>query len=188
MATTTIPTNGATTTTIARIAGKGVAATTTIPATTTTVAPKPVAPTLVNTASAAGAATIAGKTARAKTTRVNNQLVFTAGGFTVTLAGVNPDGTIIPLTQDGLLEVRRGDMFRLDAQGFAPGSKVEIWMFSKTILLSNVEVGENGLVRSKLKVPKSVENGLHHLVMVGVDKTNAGAKFEVGMNVGVPQK
>ena len=191
MTTTTVAGAIVTTTTVARVVAKGSAVTTTTvePATTTTTAaPKPVAPTLVNTESAAGAATIAGKTARAKTTRVNNQLVFTAGGFTVTLAGVNPDGSIIPLTQDGLLEVRRGDMFRLDAQGFAPGSEVDIWMFSRTIHLAHVEVGENGLVRSTLKVPKSVDNGLHHLVMVGVDRAKAEAKFEVGMNVGVPQK
>jgi hypothetical protein len=119
---------------------------------------------------------------------VNNQLVFTAGGFTVTLAGVKPDGSIIPLTSDGLLEVRRGDIFRLDATGFASGSEVDIWMFSKPLLLTNIEVGANGLVRSTLKVPKSVSDGLHHLVMVGVDKANAEAKFEVGMNVGVPPK
>jgi hypothetical protein len=156
--------------------------------TTSTVAPKQqlVAPSLVNTPSAIGASTIGGKTATAKTTRVNNQLVFTAGGFTVTLAGVRPDGSIIPLTSEGLLEVRRGDMFRLDAQGFAPGSKVDIWMFSKSYHLTNMEVGADGLIRSSLKVPKSITDGLHHLVMVGVDKANAEAKFEVGMNVGVP--
>jgi hypothetical protein len=142
----------------------------------------------VNTPSAAGAATIGGKTTKAKTTRVNNQLVFTAGGFTVTLAGVNADGTVVPLSSDGLLEVRRGDMFRLDAQGFAPNTTVNIWMFSKTFLLATIEVGADGLVKSTLKVPKSVEDGLHHLVMVGVDKANAEAKFEVGMNVGVPPK
>jgi hypothetical protein len=119
---------------------------------------------------------------------VNNQLVFTAGGFTVTLAGVKPDGSIIPLTSDGLLEVRRGDIFRLDATGFAPGSEVDIWMFSKADHLVKIEVGANGLVRSTLKVPKSISDGLHHLVMVGVDKANAEAKFEVGMNVGVPPK
>ena len=166
------------------------AVTTSTTTTTSTVTPKlrPVAPSLVNTPSAIGAATIGGKTATAKTTRVNNQLVFTAGGFTVTLAGVRPDGSIIPLTTEGLLEVRRGDTFRLDAQGFAPGSEVNIWMFSKPLLLSNIEVGANGLVRSTLKVPKSVSDGLHHLVMVGVDKANAEAKFEVGMNVGVPPK
>ena len=181
-----------TTTTIARASAKGTAAavtTTTAPATTTTVpAAQRVAPTLVNTASAAGAATVAGKTVRAKTARVNNQLVFTTGGFTVTLAGVNADGSIIPLTKDGLLEVRRGDMFRLDAQGFAPGSTVDIWMFSKSIHMTAIEVGANGLVRSTLKVPKSVEDGLHHLVMVGMDRAKAEAKFEVGMNVGVPPK
>jgi hypothetical protein len=182
-----------TSTTIAR-ATAAIAVTTT--STTTTVVPKTtiapnkqmVPPSLVNTPSAVGAATIGGKTAKAKTTRVNNQLVFTAGGFTVTLAGVNPDGTIIPLSSDGLLEVRRGDMFRLDAKGFAPNTTVNIWMFSKSFLMANVEVGADGLVKSTLKVPKFVEDGLHHLVMVGVDKAKKEAKFEVGMNVGVPPK
>ena len=177
-----------TTTTVVRASGAGVSTTTTSTTTTTVPKKQPVAPTLVNTASAAGAATIGGKTAKAKTSRVNNQLVFTAAGFTVTLAGVNADGTIIPLSTEGLLEVERGDMFRLDAQGFAPSSKVEIWMFSKTFLLGTFEVGSDGLVKSTLKVPKSVENGLHHLVMVGVDKSKTEAKFEVGMNVGVPPK
>jgi hypothetical protein len=185
-----------TTTTIARAASTGVTipkatsttSTTLVP--TTTVAPKKqeLPPSLVNTPSAVGAATIGGKTTKAKTTRVNNQLVFTAGGFTVTLAGVNADGTIIPLSTEGLLEVQRGDMFRLDAQGFAPNSSVDIWMFSKTFLMDTIEVGADGLVKSTLKVPKSVEDGLHHLVMVGVDKAKKEAKFEVGMNVGVPAK
>ena len=178
-----------TTTTIARASGAGVSTTTTS-TTSPTMAPKkePVAPKLVNTESATGAATIGGKTAKAKTSRVNNQLVFTASGFTVTLAGVNADGTIIPLSAEGLLEVRRGDMFRLDAQGFAPGTSVDIWMFSKTIYLGKIEVGTGGLVKSTFKVPKSVDDGLHHLVMVGVDKAKKEAKFEVGMNVGVPPK
>ena len=185
-----------TTTTIARAASTAVTTPKATPTTsttlvpTTTVAPKKqvLPPSLVNTESAAGAATIGGKTTKAKTTRVNNQLVFTAGGFTVTLAGVNADGTIIPLSSEGLLEVRRGDMFRLDAQGFAPNSTVNIWMFSKTFLMDTIDVGADGLVKSTLKVPKSVEDGLHHLVMVGVDRAKTEAKFEVGMNVGVPPK
>jgi hypothetical protein len=180
-----------TTTTVARATKNGATPSTssTTSTTSTTVAKKQtVPPSLVNTKSAAGAATIGGKTTKAKTARVNNQLVFTAGGFTVTLAGVNEDGSVIPLSAEGLLEVERGDLFRLDAQGFAPASTVEIWMFSKTFLLATIEVGADGLVRSTLKVPKSVEDGLHHLVMVGVDKANAEAKFEVGMNVGVPPK
>jgi hypothetical protein len=183
-----------TTTTIARataaVGSTTTSTTTTSVVPTTTVAPKKqvVPPSLVKTASAAGAATIGGKTTKARTTRINNQLVFTAGGFTVTLAGVNADGTIIPLSSDGLLEVKRGDMFRLDAQGFAPNTTVNIWMFSKTFLMATIEVGADGLVKSTLKVPKSVEDGLHHLVMVGVDRSKAEAKFEVGMNVGVPTK
>jgi hypothetical protein len=185
-----------TTTTIAQASSTGAVTSKPIPTTTTTVVPtttvapkiQVLPPSLVNTPSAGGAATIGGKTTKAKTTRVNNQLVFTAGGFTVTLAGVNADGTVVPLSSDGLLEVRRGDMFRLDAQGFAPNTTVNIWMFSKTFLMGTIEVGADGLVKSTLKVPKSVEDGLHHLVMVGVDKANAEAKFEVGMNVGVPAK
>jgi len=183
-----------TTTTVAQARAVGVVTTTTSTSTSTTSttstlpAKQIVPPSLVNTESAAGAATIGGKVTRAKTTRVNNQLVFTAGGFTVTLAGVNADGTVIPLSAEGILEVRRGDMFRLDAQGFAPNSSVDIWMFSKTIYLGKIEVSPSGLVKSSFKVPKSVADGLHHLVMVGVDKAEKEAKFEVGMNVGVPPK
>ncbi len=180
-----------TTTTVAPAiiaSGKKKTATTTTTSSTTLPKPVLVKPSLVNTASSAGAATIGGKTAKAKTTRVNNQLVFTAGGFTVTLAGVNPDGTVIPLSNAGLLEVRRGDTFRLNAQGFAPESTVEIWMFSKTLHLGTITIGADGLMQSTFKVPKSITDGLHHLVMVGVDKAEAEAKFEVGMNVGVPTK
>jgi hypothetical protein len=174
------------------VADKKVASQTT---TTTTMPPESsmpikqlVAPSLVNTPSAVGAATIGGKLAKATTTRVNNQLVFNAGGFTVTLAGVKADGTVIPLSSDGLLEVQRGDTFRLDATGFAPGSNVDIWMFSKATLMANITVGADGLVKSSFVVPKSMKDGLHHLVMVGVDRAKAEAKFEVGMNVGVPAK
>ncbi len=198
----TTTTSTTTTTTVAPSVSKKSKVTTTTVAdkkvesqTTTTMPPKSsmpikqlVAPSLVNTPSAVGAATIGGKTLKATTTRVNNQLVFNSGGFTVTLAGVKADGTIIPLSSDGLLEVQRGDTFRLDAEGFAPGSKVDIWMFSKATLMANITVGADGLVKSSFVVPKSMKDGLHHLVMVGVDRAKAEAKFEVGMNVGVPAK
>ena len=201
--TTTTSTTTTTTTVVARVVGKKSKVTPTTVAeakvasqtSTTTTSPKSsmpikqlVAPSLVNTPSAVGAATIGGKTVKATTTRVNNQLVFNSGGFTVTLAGVKADGTIIPLSSDGLLEVQRGDTFRLDATGFAPGSNVDIWMFSKSMLMANITVGADGLVKSSFVVPKSMTDGLHHLVMVGVDRAKAEAKFEVGMNVGAPTK
>jgi hypothetical protein len=195
-------TTSTTTTTVAPVVKKSKETPTTVAeakvesqTSTTTTSPKSsmpikqlVAPSLVNTPSAVGAATIGGKLAKATTTRVNNQLVFNAGGFTVTLAGVKADGTIIPLSSEGLLEVQRGDTFRLDVTGFAPGSNVDIWMFSKSMLLANITVGADGLVKSSFVVPKSMTDGLHHLVMVGVDKAKAEAKFEVGMNVGAPTK
>jgi hypothetical protein len=140
----------------------------------------------VNTASAQGAATIGGKTAKATTTRVNNQLIFTAAEFTVTFAGVNADGSVIPLRTDGVLELAREDMFRLDAKGFAPGTQVTVWMFSQPQRLAKLTVGADGLLRTSLRVPKSLKDGLHHVVMVGVDQNKKEAKFEFGLNVGVP--
>ena len=167
--------------------------TTTAPTTTTTSTTVPAgssdlqpAPELVNTASAQGAATIGGKTAKATTARVNNQLIFTAGTFTVTFAGVNADGSVIPLRTDGVLELAREDMFRLDAKGFAPGTQVTVWMFSQPQRLTKLTVGADGLVRTALRVPKSLKDGLHHVVLVGVDQNKKEAKFEFGLNVGVP--
>jgi hypothetical protein len=194
--TTTTSTPATTTTTV--VAGKNgkktsVSTTTTTPSTTTTsttvaksaAAQKP-APDLVDTASAQGAATIGGKTAKATTTRVNNQLIFTAGEFTVTFAGVNADGSVIPLRADGVLELAREDMFRLDAKGFAAGSEVIVWMFSQPQRLAKLTVGPDGLVRTSLRVPKSLKDGLHHVVLVGVDQAKKEAKFEFGLDVGVP--
>jgi hypothetical protein len=144
------------------------------------------APELVNTASAQGAATIGGKTAKATTARVNNQLIFSAAEFTVTFAGVNADGSVIPLRTDGVLELAREDMFRLDAKGFAPGTQVTVWMFSQPQRLAKLTVGADGLLRTSLRVPKSLKDGLHHVVMVGVDQNKKEAKFEFGLDVGVP--
>ncbi|NQW60229.1 hypothetical protein HQ459_05540 [bacterium] len=194
--TTTIITPATTTTTV--VAGKNgkktsVSTTTTTPTTTTTSTTVPAssaelqpAPELVNTASAQGAATIGGKTAKATTTRVNNQLIFTAAEFTVTFAGVNADGSVIPLRTDGVLELAREDMFRLDAKGFAPGSEVTVWMFSQPQRLTKLTVGADGLVRTSLRVPKSLKDGLHHVVLVGIDQAKKEAKFEFGLDVGVP--
>jgi len=196
--TTTTITPATTTTTV--VAGKNgkktsVSTTTTTPTTTTTTTSTTVpassselqpAPELVNTASAQGAATIGGKIAKATTARVNNQLIFTAAGFTVTYAGVNADGSVIPLRTDGVSELAREDMFRLDAKGFAPGTQVTVWMFSQPQRLAKLTVGVDGLVRTSLRVPKSLKDGLHHVVMVGVDQNKKEAKFEFGLNVGVP--
>jgi alpha-tubulin suppressor-like RCC1 family protein len=196
--TTTTITPATTTTTV--VAGKNgkktsVSTTTTTPTTTTTTTSTTVAassselqpaPELVNTASAQGAATIGGKIAKATTARVNNQLIFTAAEFTVTFAGVNADGSVIPLRADGVLELAREDMFRLDAKGFAPGTEVIVWMFSQPQRLAKLTVGADGLVRTSLRVPKSLKDGLHHVVLVGVDQNKKEAKFEFGLNVGVP--
>ena len=194
--TTTTITPATTTTTV--VAGKNgkktsVSTTTTTPTTTTTSTTVPAssselqpAPELVNTASAQGAATIGGKTVKATTTRVNNQLIFNSGEFTVTFAGVNADGSVIPLRTDGVLELAREDMFRLDAKGFAPGTQVTVWMFSQPQRLAKLTVDADGLLRTSLRVPKSLKDGLHHVVLVGVDQAKKEAKFEFGLDVGVP--
>jgi len=195
--TTTTITATTTTTVVAGKTGKKTVVTTSTTAPTTTTTSTTVvagknsgnpAPDLLNTASAQGAATIGGKTAKATTTRVNNQLIFTAGTFTVTFAGVNADGSVIPLRTDGVLELAREDMFRLDAKGFAPGTEVIVWMFSQPQRLTKLTVGADGLVHTALRVPKSLNDGLHHVVMVGVDQNKKEAKFEFGLDVGVPAK
>ena len=194
--TTTTPTTTTSTVPTGKTGKKTSASTTTTTPTTTTTSTTVAAssselqpaPELVNTASAQGAATIGGKTAKATTARVNNQLIFTAAEFTVTFAGVNADGSVIPLRTDGVLELAREDMFRLDAKGFAPGTQVTVWMFSQPQRLAKLTVGVDGLVRTSLRVPKSLKDGLHHVVLVGVDQAKKEAKFEFGLNVGVPAK
>ena len=120
---------------------------------------------------------------QATTTRKKSEMVFATGEFTMTVSAVKADGGVVSLPSDDSFEVERGDILKFTATGFAAGSIVDVWILSRATNVAKVKVDKNGSIRSDFAVANDEQVGLHHLVVVGVDKAGREVKFELGLNV-----
>ena len=187
----------ATSTTIASLASASAApstntsvtATTIVATTTSTTVAKSEtavvqAPDIAEAQPGAGAVEIDGELIEGSTSRVDNQLIVTAGSLTVGIAAVDENGTIQPLDANGNVFVQPEDLVQVTATGFKTQSEVEVWMFSTPTQLGNVSVNDEGKITATFTVPKSTESGDHRIALVGTDSNGKDAKFAVGLIVG----
>jgi hypothetical protein len=93
------------------------------------------------------------------------EVVYVNGavGMTLTIASVQPDGDMTPLTADGTIQLIRGHSVSITATGFAPDQDVNAWLFSDPILLGNTKTNGKGTVRDSFVVPPVTPNGDHTL-------------------------
>ena len=184
--TTTIPVLGAgkgtvATTTIAPLIPRTVV-TTTVPAqvTTTSVA----APKIAQVATGQSAVQVDGVDTKAQISRVNNQLVVSAGALKATIGGINENGSAMSLDSDGNVRLRSGDVVRIKLAGFKPGSTVEAWLFSTPVLMGTSVVGVDGSVTGNFVVPKNASLGAHRIAVVAKAVDGKPTTFTVGVAVG----
>jgi len=163
--------------------------TTSAPTTTTTVpnssdtvpAPAPNVPSVV-----AGEAQVkVGDTPQAATvTRVDNQLVVSAGPFKATLAAIDQSGSVSSLDSDGNVRLKAGDSIRIKLAGFEPGSTVEAWLFSTPQLMGTAKVAADGTVTGTFTIPKDVPKGSHRIALVTKTTDGKPTTLTVGVMVG----
>lgn len=160
----------------------------TTPTTSTTVSKTETAsvevPDIVEAQPGAGAVEINGELIEGSTSRVDNQLIVTAGSLTVGIAAIDEKGTIQPLDANGNVFVQPEDLIQVTATGFKTQSDVEVWMFSTPTQLGNVSVNDEGKITATFTVPKSTESGDHRIALVGTDAKGNDAKFAIGLIVG----
>ncbi|MCC5949256.1 MAG: fibronectin type III domain-containing protein [Nitriliruptoraceae bacterium] len=101
------------------------------------------------------------------------RLHIEAPGFAIGLRGTEVDGTPMQIDSDGRLVVRRGGMVEVSGYGFAPGSSVDVWLFSEPHLLGVVEVGADGTFAAALALPEGIEPGEHTVQLNGVSVDGA---------------
>lgn len=162
---------------------KTVASTTTVPAqgTTTSVA----APKIAQVATGQSAVQVDGVDTKAQISRVNNQLVVSAGALKATIGGINENGSAMSLDSDGNVRLRSGDVVRIKLAGFKPGSTVEAWLFSTPVLMGTSVVGVDGSVTGNFVVPKNASQGAHRIAVVAKAVDGKPTTFTVGVAVGV---
>lgn len=79
---------------------------------------------------------VAGESVEVSLSRANDQIIVSADEVSATIAGVRADGTAVALDSDGVLRLVEGDQIQVESTGFAPGSQVEVWLFSTPLFLA----------------------------------------------------
>jgi predicted outer membrane repeat protein len=98
-------------------------------------------------------------------------LNLTGPGFTMRLAGLDPDGAPVPLGGDAVLQVIPGANTTTGGGGFAPGSQVGIFLDPATSASSAVA----DLMRQALGAPRAAEAITLGRLTVAADGTFAGS-------------
>jgi hypothetical protein len=181
-------------TTVASVSQAAVSTTSSSTSTSTTTLPPDVvargaattpAPTVAEIALGAAAMTIDGKEVKVNITRVNNQIVVSGAGVTMTMSVVSVNNERVPLDSIGGLRFGSGDRVVMQAVGLAPGEEVTLWAFSTPTSLGTVKADANGKIAGTFKMPSTLEKGDHRLVLQGLNSD--GKKIVLGVGVGVGQ-
>ena len=164
----------------------------TVPVPIATVAPAQPATTLapidVPTIPRGGAALrIAGKEVALKITRFDNQLLLNAANFDAAFSGVRTDGSVVPLDTDGNIRLDKGDAIKVAVTGFAPGSQVEIRLYSDPILLGMAAVNDEGTMTKAYQIPATISAGSHRVVLSGKNYSGDTVMFTVGIILGAQE-
>ena len=160
----------------------GAVTTTTMPISTTSIAPP--APKIGAVAPGEAAVMVGDKLETAIVKRADNQVTVTAGALSATVGSLNSKGGVTALDADGNVQLRPGDTVRIKLAGFKPGSIVEAWLFSTPQLMGTAKVGADGTVVGTFTVPKNVDKGSHRIAVVAKTTDGKSATLTVGVKIG----
>jgi hypothetical protein len=168
-----------TTTTVSRVRGQaGTTTTTTTTLPTATTVPVP-AVAVVQTGQAA--VTVGKKLQQSTVTRQDNKVVISVGKMSAVVSSVDTQGRTIALDADGNVVLEPGARVAIKIAGFAPGTEVEMWMFSTPIRIGTATVGKDGTLDTVVVIPKGLPTGAHRVAIT----TKAEGEDEVTFTLGV---
>ena len=72
----------------------------------------------------------------------------------------------------------------MNAEGFAPGAEVSVWMFSTPTKLGIVTAGTEGKVSGTFELPSGLEVGNHRIVISGDNPDGAKVLVGIGLSYG----
>ena len=123
-------------------------------------------------------------TQKATVTRVDNQLVVTAGALKAMFGSLDQSGAATSLDPDGNVRLKAGDKVRIRLAGFTPQSTVEAWLFSSPVLMGTEKVGADGTVDGTFMIPVDAPKGSHRIAVVTKSIDGKPTTLTVGVMVG----
>ncbi|NBU38575.1 MAG: hypothetical protein EBS32_10155 [Actinobacteria bacterium] len=127
------------------------------------------------------AVTVGKKLQQSTVTRQDNKVVISVGKMSAVVSSVDTQGRTIALDADGNVVLEPGARVAIKIAGFAPGTEVEMWMFSTPIRIGTATVGKDGTLDTVVVIPKGLPTGAHRVAIT----TKAEGEDEVTFTLGV---
>ncbi|HEY0215103.1 MAG TPA: fibronectin type III domain-containing protein [Cellulomonas sp.] len=108
---------------------------------------------------------------------------ITGDGFSARLQATEADGTALEVDEAGRLIVHASGSVQVSGSGFAPGSSVDVWLFSTPYLLGQATVGADGTFSASFAMPEDLATGAHTVQMNGVGTDGAVRSLSTGLVV-----
>ncbi len=115
------------------------------------------------------------------TTQTNDGYVLKGDGFEIVLAATDLDGQPLNLDDDGNIVLNSQRVAKFSGTGFAPGSIINIWLFSDPTQLKEVVADENGEFAGEAAIPAAIPFGEHTLQLNGITEDGQIRSVAVGV-------
>lgn len=110
-------------------------------------------------------------------------LSIVGDGFALRLRLFTADGSPREIDADGRLVVTLDESVEVSGDGFAPGARIAVWVFSEPQLLGTPNVGADGSFRQSFVLPTDLEVGPHVLQINGEGPDGSQRSLSFGIAV-----
>ena len=129
------------------------------------------------------AVVINGEIVNASTEIIDGKVTVTVSGVTSALTSSVTSQDSIRISADGVLLVKQGEPVLASAQGLAPESKADVWVYSTPVQLGDAITDSSGAFVSQLRLPNDIGAGEHRLVVSGKMITGSDISIVFAMEI-----
>ena len=109
--------------------------------------------------------------------------VLQGDGWLVNLAAADGDGSPLLIDDSGNIILNAERVVQFSGAGFAPGSKIKVWLFSDPNELTTVTAGPDGTFTGSANLPMGIPAGQHTVQLNGLTKDGQVRSVALGVVV-----
>lgn len=113
-------------------------------------------------------------------------VLISGGGVSLTLAALGPGGNPLPLGPGNTLQLTYPGTTQVGAAGFAPGSTVQLVIYSSPVNVATLTGDAAGAVSGSPSVPSGLAPGDHTLQFAGFSASGEPLTLSIGVRVTSP--
>jgi hypothetical protein len=115
--------------------------------------------------------------------RKDNEVVVKIGTVSLGMKSLDENGSVVPLDSDGSIRINDSKKVELVANGLAPNSEINAWLFSTPLPLGKAKSDAFGVLRVSFDLRNDLEDGLHRLVLTSISAAGDNVVVSLGLRV-----